>query len=127
MTSFADLVHVRWAWIAAQDDDAACERYETTYARFERDHGRIVKGHFSAREAAGVALCCRHLPWGRLQWSVHRSMGALAVARPEVAPLLAHTAGESARASSILSGASQRVAVTRLFTLNRNVMTALEA
>jgi hypothetical protein len=127
MTSFADLVHARRAWIAAPDDDAACERYETTYADFEREHGRIVKGHFSTREAAGVALCCRHLSWGRLQWSVHRSLGGLAAGRPEVAPLLAHTAGESARASSILSGAAQRLAVARLFALNRNVIGALEA
>jgi hypothetical protein len=127
MTSFAELVDARWRSIAAPEDAAERERYEATRTRFEREHGRIVSGHFAARHAAGVAICCRHLSWGRLQWSVHRSMGGLAVGRPELSPLLLHTEGESARASSILSGMAQRVAVTRLFTLNRNVMTALEA
>jgi hypothetical protein len=127
MTSFADLVDARWRSIAAPEDAAERERYEATRARFEREHGRIVSGHFAARHAAGVAICCRHLSWGRLQWSVHRSMGGLAAGRPELSPLLLHTAGESARASGVLSGMAQRVAVARLFTLNRNVMTALEA
>ena len=92
-----------------------------------RAHGRIVDGHWSARHAAGVAICCRHLPAGRLQWSLHRSLGGLDAGRPELSPLLAHTAGESARASSILSGMAQRLAVARLFALNRNVIGALEA
>ena len=127
MTSFADLVEARWRSIAAPEDAAERERYEATRARFEREHGRIVSGHFAARHAAGVAICCRHLSWGRLQWSVHRSMGGLAAGRPELSPLLLHTAGESARASSVLSGMGQRLAVARLFTLNRNVMMALEA
>jgi hypothetical protein len=127
MTSFADLVHARWGSIGAPDDAAARERYETARARFEREHGRIVNAHFSARHAAGVAICCRHLSWGRLQWSVHRTMGGLASGRPELSPLLLHSAGESARASSTLSGMGQRVAVARLFAMNRNLMMALDA
>ena len=70
---------------------------------FERTHGRIVAAHWSSREAAGVAVCCRHLAFGRLQWSLHRSMGSLASQRPEFSPLLRHVGGEAARASSVLS------------------------
>jgi hypothetical protein len=127
MTSFADLVHARWRVLAAPDDPAERERYVAARRRFERAHGRIVDGHWSARHAAAVAICCRHLPAGRLQWSLHRSLGGLDAGRPELSPLLAHTAGESARASSILSGMAQRLAVARLFALNRNVIGALEA
>ena len=94
---------------------------------FERTHGRIVAAHWSSREAAGVAVCCRHLAFGRLQWSLHRSMGSLAAQRPEFSPVLRHVGGEAARASSILSGRAQRIAVARLFTRSRHVMAALEA
>ena len=54
-------------------------------------------------------------------------MGSLAARRPEFSPLLRHVAGESARASSILSGRAQRLAVDSLFTRSRHVMAALEA
>ena len=126
MTSFADLVDARWRSVAAPDDPAARERYDALRARFERAHGRIVAAHWSTRQAAGVAICCRHLSFGRLQWSLHRSMGSLAAQRPEFSPLLRHVAGEAARASSILSGRAQRLAVADLFTRSRHVMAALE-
>ena len=127
MTSFADLVDARWRSLAAPDDPAGRERYDALRARFEEAHGRIVGAHWSTRQAAGVAICCRHLSFGRLQWSLHRSMGSLAARRPEFSPLLRHVAGESTRASSILSGRAQRLAVDSLFTRSRHVMAALEA
>ncbi len=127
MTSFADLVDARWRSLADPDDPVACLRHDAMREHFERTHGRIVAAHWSSREAAGVAVCCRHLAFGRLQWSLHRSMGSLAAQRPEFSPLLRHVAGEAARASSVLSGRAQRLAVANLFTRSRHVMAALEA
>ncbi len=127
MTSFDDLADARWRSLAAPDDPTPREHYDALHARFERAHGRIVAAHWSTREAAGIAICCRHLTFGRLQWSLHRSLGSLAAQRPEFSPLLRHVAGESARASSILSGRAQRLAVDDLFTRSRHVMAALEA
>jgi hypothetical protein len=126
MTSFADLVRARWHSLAEPGDPAGGLRYDAMREHFERAHGRIVAAHWSSREAAGVAVCCRHLSVGRLQWSLHRSMGSLVAQRPEFSPLLRHVAGEAARASSVLSGTAQRLAVANLFTRSRHVMAALE-
>jgi hypothetical protein len=127
MTSFPDLVDARWRLLAEPHDSARRLRYDALRQRFEHAHGRIVAAHWSSREAAGIAICCRHLSFGRLQWSLHRSMGSLAARRPELSPLLRHVGGEAARASSILSGRAQRLAVADLFTRSRHVMAALEA
>jgi hypothetical protein len=127
MTSFADLVEGGGRAPAEHDDPTGHLRYDLMREHFERTHGRIVAAHWSSREAAGVAICCRHLSFGRLQWSLHRSMGSLAAQRPEFSALLRHVAGEAARASSVLSGRAQRLAVANLFTRSRHVMAALEA
>ena len=78
MTSFADVVRARWHALAEPDDPTSRLRYDAMREHFERRHGRIVAAHWSSREAAGVAICCRHLSYGRLQWSLHRSLGGLA-------------------------------------------------
>jgi len=127
MTSFADLVHARWRSLAEPDDPVGRLRHDLVREHFEHTHGRIVAAHWSSREPAGVAVCCRHLAFGRLQWSLHRSMGSLAAQRPEFAPVLRYVGGEAARASSVLSGRAQRLAVANLFTRSRHVMAALEA
>src|SRR6185295_6520010 len=82
MTSFADVVRARWHSLAEPDDPTSRLRYDAMREHFERTHGRIVAAHWSSREAAGVAICCRHLSYGRLQWSLHRSLGGLAAQRP---------------------------------------------
>jgi hypothetical protein len=127
MTSFADLADARWRLLAEPDDSARRLGYDALRERFEHAHGRIVAAHWSSREAAGIAICCRHLSFGRLQWSLHRSLGSLAAERPELSALLRHVGGEAARASSILSGRAQRLAVADLFTRSRRVMAVLEA
>ena len=126
MTSFADLVDARRRWLAEPDDPTGRLRYDLMREHFERAHGRIVAAHWSSREAAGVAVCCRPLSFGRLQLSLHRSKDRLAAERPEFAPVLRHVAGEAARASSVLSGRAQRLAVADLFRRSRHVMAALE-
>ena len=62
----------------------------------------------------------------RVQLGQDRS---LLVDRDRLVPqqLLRHVAGEAARASSVLSGRAQRLAVANLFTRSRHVMAALEA
>jgi hypothetical protein len=127
MTSFADLLQARSRALARPEDAAARERYAALREDFERTHGRIVDGHWSQRYAAGIAICCRHLSFGRLQWSLHRSLDPLTDERPEFARPLRHVAGESARASSLLSGRAQRLAVSSLFARARHLMSALEA
>jgi hypothetical protein len=127
MTSFAHLVDARWRLLAEPDDRARRLRYDAMRERFERAHGRIVAAHWSTRQAAGIAICRRQLSFGRLQWSLHRGLGSLAAGHPEFSPLLRQVAGESARASSILSGRAQRLAVAGLFARSRHVMAALEA
>jgi len=127
MTSFDDVVRARWRLLAEPEDPNGRVRHDAMREHFERTHGRIVAAHWSSREAAGVAICCRHLSFGRLQWSLHRGMGRLAAQRPEFSPLLRHVAGEAARASNVLSGRAQRLAVAELFTRSRHVMAALES
>jgi hypothetical protein len=54
-------------------------------------------------------------------------MGDLAAGRPAFSSLLLHTARESVRASNVLSGMTQRIAVANLFALNRDIMAALDS
>jgi hypothetical protein len=123
--SFGDLLHARWAWRHAADD-AAHERYELARALFEAEHGRIVDDYWCTTDIAGLAICCRQQAWRRERWSLHRITGSLAVGRPEYASLLLHGATESVRASNVLRGMSQRIAIANLFSLHRDVMAALQ-
>jgi hypothetical protein len=125
--SFGDLVLAHWRWKGTDDDDHERERYETTRQLFEAEHGKIVDDYWPAREGTGVALCCKPDRWGRKQWSLHRSMGNLAAGHADFSPLLLLVAGESVRASNILCGMTQRIAVANLFALSRDIMASLAA
>jgi hypothetical protein len=125
--SFGDLVNARWYSTKAPADEAERARYDTARALFEAEHGKIVDDYWSTEQAAGVALCCKRLSWGRLEWSLHRSMGSLAAGHPEYSPLLLHVARQSVRASNILRGMTQRIAISNLFSLSRDIMTSLES
>jgi hypothetical protein len=124
--SFGDLVHARWQSKMAPTDDSAREHYEATRERFEAEQGKIVDDYWSAREPAGIAICCQRLRWGREQWSLHRITGSLAAGHPEFSRLLLHGGREAVRAGNVLRGMTQRVAVMNLFSLNRDIMAALE-
>jgi hypothetical protein len=123
--SFGDLVHARSQSDRAGDDSPAHKRYEEIRDRFEAEHGKIVDDYWCTQHAAGVALCCKPSRWGRLQWSLHRGMGNLAAAHPEYSTLLLHAAREAVRASNVLSGMTQRIAVSNLFALSRDLIVSL--
>jgi hypothetical protein len=121
--SFGDLVRAK---CEAKGD--ADPEYERIRRLFEAEHGKIVDDYWPDREHTGIALCCKKKgTWGREHWSLHRSMGDLAAGRPAFSSLLLHTARESVRASNVLSGMTQRIAVANLFALNRDIMASLDS
>jgi hypothetical protein len=124
--SFGDLVHSRWEHKQNAGDAQARQRYVETRERFEDEHGKIVDDYWSERQPAGVALCCKRVRFGRLEWSLHRVMGSLAAGRSEYSPLLLRIARQSVRASSLLRGMTQRMATANLFALSRDIMASLE-
>ena len=125
--SFGDLVHQHWEHTQHPTDERARKRYAETRERFEDEHGKIVDDYWSKREPAGVALCCKRVRFGRLEWSLHRVMGNLAVGRSGYSPLLLRIARQSVRANSLLRGMTQRMATANLFALSRDIMASLEA
>jgi hypothetical protein len=121
--SFGDLVRAKCE--AKGDADA---EYERIRRLFEAEHGKIVDDYWPDREHTGIALCCKKKGrWGREHWSLHRSMGDLAAGRPAFSSLLLHTARESVRATNVLAGMTQRIAVANLFALNRDIMASLDS
>ena len=54
-------------------------------------------------------------------------MGKLAAAHPEYSTLLLHAAREAVRASNVLCGMTQRIAVSNLFALSRDLLVSLES
>jgi hypothetical protein len=126
--TFLDLVHARFQWKSERSEtaDAARERYETIRATFEADHGKIVDEHWSGRLPVGVVTCRRRERWGREQWWLHRQTGSLASDEPEFSRLLRDAARQSVRASNVLSGMSQRIAISNLFSLTRDIVGSLD-
>jgi hypothetical protein len=126
-SSFGDLVHTRWHHKKNPADEEARERYDEVRAQFEAEHGKIVDDYWAKRQAAGLALCCKRLRSGRLEYSLHRAMGDLAAGRPEYSRLLLRIARESVGANSLLRGMTQRMATAHLYALSRDIMASLEA
>ncbi len=124
--SFGDLVHSRWEHKQDPADAHARQHYAETRERFEDEHGKIVDDYWSDGQPAGVALCCKRVRFGRLEWSLHRVMGSLAAGRSEYSPLLLRIARQSVRANSLLRGMTQRMATANLFALSRDIMASLE-
>jgi hypothetical protein len=126
--TFLDLVYARFQWKSepGASADAARERYEAIRATFEADHGKIVDEHWSGRWPVGVVTCRRRERWGREQWWLHRQTGSLASDEPEFSRLLRDAARQSVRASNVLSGMSQRIAISNLFSLTRDIIGSLD-
>jgi hypothetical protein len=51
----------------------------TSFADLVHARWRVL----AAPDDPAERICCRHLPAGRLQWSLHRSLGGLDAGRPE--------------------------------------------
>jgi hypothetical protein len=124
--SFGDLLHAR-AKLTHADGSSERRHYDEIRERFEAEHGKIVDDYWCDGQSAGVALCCKKSGLGRLQWSLHRGMGKLAATHPEYSTLLLHVARESVRASNVLCGMTQRIAISNLFALSRDILVALES
>jgi hypothetical protein len=124
--SFGDLVHTRWHHKANPADEHARQAYDEIRALFEDEHGKIVDDYWCEGAPAGVALCCKRLRWGRLEWSLHRAMDNLAAGHAGYSPLLLRVARHSVRANSLLRGMTQRMATANLFALSRDIMASLE-
>jgi hypothetical protein len=123
--TFVELVHARFDWKSSPTERGR-ERYETTRATFEADHGKIVDEHWSERAPVGVVTCRQHGSWGHERWWLHRQTGSLATSHPEFARLLRDAARQSVRASNVLCGMSQRIAISNLFSLTRDIIGSLD-
>jgi hypothetical protein len=124
-SSFAELVWAHYVWereLHASPSGSARRETEIAYrealADFERREGQIVGGHWSISGASAVALTIKHA-WGPLRWlgkeptiKLHRVTDW--VLSPEMTPLadVLHRADTlSIRASEVLRGASERIAM----------------
>ena len=126
--SFGDLVHAHWQWKHEHaDDDALRERYEATRARFEAEHGKIVDDYWSARGACrGGGLLPAHALGARAVGAASQH-GAAGGRPPGLrTPAARCRAAVQLRAANVLSGMTQRIATSNLFSLTRDVMASLE-
>jgi len=123
--TFVELVHARFDWKTSPTVRAR-ERYEAVRAAFEADHGEIVDEHWSERVPVGAVTSRQSGPWGRERWWLHRQTGSLATDHPDFSRLLRDAARQSVRASNILCGMSQRIAISNLFSLTRDIIGSLD-
>jgi hypothetical protein len=125
-SSFADLVRARWL-STPECDPEAHDLYLDTLRRFERDHGEIVDDYWSENEPAAVAVTCRRRFLRRKQLTLHRRTERLSAGRPGFARLLLGVDRQAVRASNVLAGMGQRIAMCNLYSLTREVTTYLDA
>jgi len=129
--SFGDLVQSRWNSTHA-DGDEARERYHAKHQeilrRFQAEHGEIVHDYWSEAAPAAVAVTCRPTRFHRGQkLALHRRTEQLSASQPEFSRLLLRIDRQAVRGSNVLAGMSQRIAITNLYSLTRDVTTYLEA
>jgi len=122
--SFGDLVLAR----RRRDDDApARDRYLDLLRRFKQDHGEIVEDYWSESAPAAVALTCKKGRFRGQEYALHRRTGKLASGDPDVSRLLLHVDRQAVRGSNVLAGMSQRIAMSNLYSLTRDMTAYLEA
>jgi hypothetical protein len=122
-SSFAELVWAHYVWERELHTSGSARReteaaYREALADFEEREGEIVGGHWSITGASAVALTVKHA-WKPLRWlgkeptiRLHRVTDW--VLTPETTPLanVLHRADTLAiRASEVLRGASERIAM----------------
>jgi hypothetical protein len=129
--SFGDLVQARWNATNAIDEETR-ERHhakqQELLRRFQAEHGEIIHDYWSEEAPAAVAVTCRPTRFGRgQQLTLHRRTEQLSASKPEFSRLLLRIDRQAVRGSNVLAGMSQRIAISNLYSLTRDVTAYLEA
>lgn len=128
--SFGDLVQARWNATHAGDEEGQ-EHYHAKHqeilGRFLTEHGEIIHDYWSETAPAAVAVTCRPSRFHRgRQLTLHRRTERLSASQPAFSRLLLRIDRQAVRGSNVLAGMSQRIAITNLYSLTRDVTTHLE-
>jgi hypothetical protein len=123
--SFRDLSD---AHLRSEKDPAAREDYLEIRRRFQQEQGEIMDEYWASSVPAGVAVTWRpgRFRIGR-RLALHRRTEQLSAGRPDFARLLLRVDRQSVRASNVLAGMSQRIAMSNLYSLTREITTYLES
>ena len=108
--------------------DGACARALRGH-RARRSRPTTARSSTSTGPSAlpvGAVTCRQRGRWGRQRWWLHRQTGSLATNHPEFSRLLRDAARQSVRASNVLCGMSQRIAISNLFSLTRDIIGSLD-
>jgi hypothetical protein len=124
--SFGDLVQGRWLARQPKASEEERAKHADLLARFKEQHGEIVDDFYSERVAAGVAVTCKRRRFHRDQLTLHRRTERLTVGQPKYSKLLLDLDAQAVRVSNVLAGMSQRIAMSNLFALGRDVIANLE-
>jgi hypothetical protein len=124
--SFTDVVRAR-------DHGDEDERFRRRLERFEDENGAVTDVWWSEQFDAAVAVTVRRRP--RLlrvlgpyeTLTLHRKTEELAREAPEFGRLLLRVDRQAIRVSNVLAGMSQRIAMSTLFALTRDVVSYLES
>ena len=73
-----------------------------------------------------MAVTCKRHRFHRDQLTLHRRTERLTVGQPKYSKLLLHLDAQAVRVSNVLAGMSQRIAMSNLFALGRDVIAYLE-
>ena len=118
--SFSDLVCRRPTGVAIDDPD-----YRSLVSRFEANNGEIIYSYYSDSAPVGVAVTLRRHRMRETLW-LYRKTEVLARDAPEFARLLLRIDREAVRVSNVLAGMSQRIAMSNLYSLTREITAYLE-
>jgi hypothetical protein len=123
--SFGDVVLARFEARLPTANTEAHEKHVDLLARFKEQHGEIVDDFYADTVAAGVAVTCKRRLFSRDQLTLHRRTERLTVGHPSYSSLLLQLDGQAVRVSNVLAGMSQRIAMSNLFALARDVIATL--
>ncbi|MGI8803781.1 MAG: hypothetical protein ACR2KV_16720 [Solirubrobacteraceae bacterium] len=122
--SLQDLVQARWHSTHPGSDELQAI-YELTLKEFQRRHGEIVEDYWAEALPAAVAVSCMRRRFSK-QLGLHRQTTRLLAKHPEFSRLMLRVDRESVRATNVLAGMSQTIAMSNLFSLTRDVTNYLE-
>jgi hypothetical protein len=119
--SFNDVVAQRKVGQSLDDPD-----YRSLVRRFEAKNGEIIYSYYSDAMPVGVAVTIRRRRMRDTLW-LYRKTELLARRAPDFARLLLRLDREAVRVSNVLAGMSQRIAMSNLYSLAREITAYLEA